>query len=87
MYTQPQDLERVFSEYGEVKVDKITKRYATLEFNKVEGAKAAIKHSKKVAVYGELIYVRPYYTKPIVNTQKKEKPQIDKGSKNFTITL
>ncbi|XP_013135411.1 PREDICTED: speckle targeted PIP5K1A-regulated poly(A) polymerase-like isoform X2 [Papilio polytes] len=81
MYTQPQDLERVFSEYGEVKVDKITKRYATLEFNKVEGAKAAIKHSKKVAVYGELIYVRPYYTKPIANTQKKEKPQIDKGRK------
>ncbi|XP_014355413.2 speckle targeted PIP5K1A-regulated poly(A) polymerase [Papilio machaon] len=80
MYTQPQDLERVFSEYGKVKVDKVTKQYATLSFSNSEEAKAATKQSKKIAVYGELVCVKPFYTKPLnAATPKKEHQKTKKG--------
>ncbi|XP_013172917.1 PREDICTED: speckle targeted PIP5K1A-regulated poly(A) polymerase-like [Papilio xuthus] len=79
MYTQPEDLEKVFSEFGTVKVEKVTKRYATLSFSSNEEAKAATNKSMKITVYGEIVCVKPFYTKPLIVTPKKEKPKSKKG--------
>ncbi|CAK1582445.1 unnamed protein product, partial [Parnassius mnemosyne] len=59
-YTQPQDILKAFSPYGNVTIDKLTNKLATLNFANEEDAKAAIQDSKKINVYGEFLTVKPF---------------------------
>ncbi|CAH0400280.1 unnamed protein product [Chilo suppressalis] len=57
-YSQPQDLVRIFSKFGEVKVDKLTPKFAILSYTNKDAALEAVQASKKVNVYGEFLIVK-----------------------------
>ncbi|CAG5023642.1 unnamed protein product [Parnassius apollo] len=59
-YTQPQDILKAFTPYGNVTIDKLTNKLATLNFANEDDAKAAIQDSKKINVYGEFLTVKPF---------------------------
>ncbi|RVE46787.1 hypothetical protein evm_008571 [Chilo suppressalis] len=57
-YSQPQDLVRIFSKFGEVKVDKLTPKFAILSYTNRDAALEAVQASKRVNVYGEFLIVK-----------------------------
>ncbi|XP_064073240.1 speckle targeted PIP5K1A-regulated poly(A) polymerase-like [Vanessa tameamea] len=71
-YTQPQDLTRIFSSYGTVKVVKINNKFAVLEFKDADEAKCAIEDSNEVIIYGEFLTVEQYSHKSEPTTPKRE---------------
>ncbi|XP_068629055.1 speckle targeted PIP5K1A-regulated poly(A) polymerase-like [Battus philenor] len=80
IYTQPQDFTRVFSEYGEVTLDRLTKKFATLSFRNENDAQAAIDNSNKVVMYGEFLTVKPFQAHlEGPTTPKKEYPRTQLG--------
>ncbi|CAG9788444.1 unnamed protein product [Diatraea saccharalis] len=75
-YSQPQDLARVFTKFGQVNVDKLTPKYAVLSFANKEQALEAVKASDKVNVYGEFLVVKQY-TDNRASEIKKSSPKRD----------
>ncbi|XP_050344107.1 speckle targeted PIP5K1A-regulated poly(A) polymerase-like [Nymphalis io] len=71
-YTQPQDLTRIFSSYGTVKVVKINNKCAVLEFKDEDEAKDAIQDSNEVNIYGEFLTVKQFTQKSAPTTPKRD---------------
>ncbi|KAL0879112.1 hypothetical protein ABMA27_004066 [Loxostege sticticalis] len=77
-YSQAQDISRVFVKFGNVKVENISSKVATLVYTSAEEAKAAIQASKKVNVYGEFLTVRPYSEQRAADlTNRATLPKLD----------
>ncbi|CAH2239633.1 speckle targeted PIP5K1A-regulated poly(A) polymerase-like isoform X1 [Pararge aegeria] len=74
-YTQPQDLVRVFESYGSVKVDKISNKFALLNFSDADDAKEAIDDTNKVNIYGEFLTVRAFSSRDSAKQNAAKKKQ------------
>lgn len=90
-YTQPQDIIRAFSKFGNVRIDRITNKFCYLSFSTDEEAKAAIEASKKVNIYGEFLIIKPYSAKQAAEGNKNQTPKREfprsKQKGNFKTTI
>ncbi|CAH2041218.1 unnamed protein product, partial [Iphiclides podalirius] len=87
-YTQPQDIEQAFSQYGNLTLDRVTEKFATLSFKNAEQAKAALQD--RVILYGEFLTVKPFTNRPgnsNTNSPRKERRGKKKDIKCEDATL
>lgn len=74
-YTQPQDIIRAFSKFGNVHIERITNKFCYISFPTDEEAKAAIEASKKVNIYGEFLIAKPYSFKQACDGNRNQTPK------------
>ncbi|XP_072929484.1 speckle targeted PIP5K1A-regulated poly(A) polymerase-like isoform X1 [Epargyreus clarus] len=72
-FCKPQDLHKLFSNYGHPRVEHIGKKFAVVSFTKKEQASAAIEDSTKLCLYGQFVTIKPFagYEEPKKKEQKK----------------